>query len=78
MSKPKHSVKSSVESLISRHETHFDKRRQFIEENAHQEMVIALIDSIAVSISEAETRALSMIAENGPFLIRINPRRCSS
>ena len=41
----KYSVESSVESLISRYETHFDRKRQLAEENAHQEMVIAEVGS---------------------------------
>ena len=41
----KYSVESSVESLISRYETHFDRKRQLTEENAHQEMVIAEVGS---------------------------------
>ena len=41
----KYSVESSVESLISRYETHFDRKRQLTEENSHQEMVIAEVGS---------------------------------
>ena len=41
----KYSVESSVESLIRRYETHFDKKRQLTEENSHQEMVITEVGS---------------------------------
>ena len=37
----KFSVESSVESLISRYEIHFDKTRQLTAHNAHMEMFIA-------------------------------------
>ena len=36
-----HRPESSVESLISRYEVHFDKHRQRTEERAHQEMYIS-------------------------------------
>jgi hypothetical protein len=54
----KYSVESSVESLISRYEVHFDKKRQLTEENAHQEMVIAENGPVLVHATPLLTRAL--------------------
>ena len=55
----KYSVESSVESLISRYETHFDKKRQLKEENSHQEMVIAENGPILIHATPLLTRALN-------------------
>ena len=60
----KYSVESSVESLISRYETHFDRKRQLTEENAHHEMVIAESGPILVHADPLLTRALNKYFRN--------------
>ena len=54
----KYSVESSVESLISRYEVHFDKTRQLTEAKAHMEMFVSengpiLVCALRKSIIEA-------------------------
>ena len=46
----KYSVESSVESLISRYEVHFDKSRQLSEEKAHMEMFVSENGPILVQV----------------------------
>ena len=52
------SVESSVESLVSRYEKHFDKARQLTEENANEEMLIAENGPIPVRADPLIKRAL--------------------
>ena len=74
----KYSVESSVESLISRYETHFDRKRQLTEENAHQEMVIAEVGS-QKKIRDYfgnplfKNKILFFILQNGPVLVHATP-----
>ena len=52
------SVESSVESLVSRYEKHFDKTRQLTEEHAKEEMIIAENGPILVRADPLIKRAL--------------------
>ena len=54
----KFSVESSVESLISRYEIHFDKTRQLTAHNAHMEMFIAENGPTLVRADKLLKRAL--------------------
>ena len=54
------SVEGSVESLVSRYEKHFDKTRQFTEEHAKEEMIIAENGPILVRADPLTKGALDL------------------
>ena len=54
----KYSVESSVESLISRYEVHFDKSRQLGEEKAHMEMFVSQNGPVLVRADPLLKRAM--------------------
>ena len=54
----KYSVESSVESLISRYEVHFDKSRQLGEEKAHMEMFVSMNVPVLVRADPLLKRAM--------------------
>ena len=51
-------MESSVKSLISRYEVHFDKSRQLYEEQAHMEMYVSMNGPVLVRADPLLKRAM--------------------